>query len=119
MQRQLPIISPADLAYLKHAFSDLPNFQSENTLDPIDPLNYCGFGNESCLHIAAFRGDLKAINLLINADLDINAKGDMGSTPLHMAYSGKQAEAITLLLSKGANPELRDEFGRLPKECQS
>lgn len=110
----MPIISPEDLDYLKQSFADLPNLQSENTLDPIDPLNYIGFGGDSCLHIAAIRGDLRAIRLLINAGLNVNARGDMGSTPLHLAYLGKQTVAVALLLSKGADATLKDEFGRMP-----
>jgi ankyrin repeat protein len=107
-----------DQLYLKAVFADILNFESDNIFDPIDPLIYRTPEGHTCLHLAAFRGNIRAISLLARAGLDINAKGDMGSTPLHMAYSGNQAEAIAFLLALGANPELRDEFGCVPKDCQ-
>ena len=115
MQR-LPMISAKDIQYLLHSFRDLDNLQSENILDPIDPFTYVGFGGDTCLHYAAFRGDLRAIELLICGGVDINARGDMGATPLHSAHQAGKTEVITFLLSKGADPEIKDEFGRKPAE---
>jgi len=51
--------------------------------------------------------------LLLKAGLDVNARGDMGTTPLHCA---KTDEIVSLLLTAGASTQIRDTFGRLPLE---
>jgi ankyrin repeat protein len=105
-----------DLLYLKITFKDLLNYDSEKIFDEIDPLTYMLPEGDSCLHIAAFRGDIRAIKILISAGLDLNKKGDMSCTPLHIAYREKQKAVIDLLIQSGADQTAVDEFGRIPKE---
>jgi ankyrin repeat protein len=107
-----------DLLYLKNAFKDLLNYQSENPFDEIDPLLYSLPEGDSCLHLAASRGDIRSMKLLISAGLDLNKKGDMSCTPLHIAYGENQKAAVDLLIQSGADQNAVDEFGRTPKECQ-
>jgi ankyrin repeat protein len=57
----------------------------------------------SGLHAAAHRGDIAAIERLIAAKTDINARDSYGRTPLHVAtYAGK-IEAIRVLAKAGAD----------------
>ncbi len=57
----------------------------------------------SGLHAAAHRGDIAAIERLIAAKTDINARDSYGRTPLHVAaYAGK-TEAIRVLAKAGAD----------------
>ena len=112
-------MSNDDLLYLKTAFQDLLNYQSENIHDEINPLTFLLPEGDSCLHLAVSRGDIRATKLLISAGLDLNKKGDMSCTPLHIAYAENQITAIDLLIQSGADQNVHDEFGRIPIDCQA
>ncbi len=111
MQQQLTQI---ELDELRVAFADVQNYESNDPLAPIDPLTYRVPDDDTCLHIAARRGDLRSIELLLKAGLDINIKGDMSMTPLHCAST---QEIANYLLKNGAALNIKDEFGRLPLEA--
>lgn len=49
------------------------------------------------LHAAATRGDMPALEKLIGAKVDLNARDAYGRTPLHVATYARQAEAIRAL----------------------
>ena len=106
-------LSESELNTLVASFADVTNYEAEDPLTPIDPITYIAPDNDTCLHIAARRGDLHSIKLLLKAGLDINACGDMGTTPLHCA---KIKEVVDYLIEHGASLDIRDEFGRLPLE---
>ena len=108
-----------DLEYLKHVFIDLTNYESDDPLDEIDPLTYELPEGDSCLHIGVGRGDIRAVKLLIDGGLDINKKGDMSLTPLHVAYKHRQFEIAELLVECGADEKALDEFGRIPIQLES
>lgn len=80
---------------------------------PNDPLSFVDRSSDTLLHIAAQLNDLETIEALLEAGMNANCIGDMGTTPLHCAWS---EEATNLLLSYGASNTIRDEFGRLPGE---
>ncbi len=98
---------------LAAAFTDVQNYESEDPLAPIDLLNYRAPDEDTCLHIAARRGDVRSLELLLKAGLDIDDRGDMGTTPLHCARTQETAD---FLVKSGASLDIRDEFGRLPLE---
>ena len=56
------------------------------------------------LHLAAEKGDTKAIAALIDEGADPNAKDDWGKLPLHWAAENGHVAAITVLLAAGADP---------------
>jgi ankyrin repeat protein len=85
--------------------------ESEDPLEPIDPLTYRAPDGDNCLHVAAFRGDERLVNLLLKAGLDVNTQGDMGYTALHYATT---PEVIALLLSNGASATIENDFGKSP-----
>jgi ankyrin repeat protein len=68
------------------------------------------------LHIAAQLGDLPTVQLLLNANVDVNQIGDMGRTALHYAKLNKKDDVAALLISHGAYTDIRDEFGKLALE---
>ena len=108
----MPIqLSPAEIAELKLAFADLLNYESEDPCTPIDPLTYCAPDNDNCLHIAAHRGDLRNVQLLVRAGLDVNRPGDMGYTPLHYAST---PEVFYFLVESGSSQLVKNEFGNIP-----
>lgn len=73
-----------------------------------------GYG-DSPLHIVANWGDIEAIEILVSAGADINAKGETGFTPLHCAAEQNRPAAILKLLQLGARI-LENDDGETPLE---
>ena len=66
---------------------------------------------DSVLHLAIVRRDGDTAEALVRAGADINARGDMGSTPLHYARRFGMPGIADVLLTAGADSSLKDEFG--------
>ena len=115
----MPVMTPDDQKYLRLAFADLMNLLSDDPLDPIDPTTYREPSGDTCLHIAAIRGDLRAAQILLSAGLDINLRGDMGNTPLHYANAFNHFNVEQFLLKRGANANLVNEFGETAISCDT
>jgi ankyrin repeat protein len=96
-----------DIIYPWH----LINYESEDPCDEVDPVTYVAPDGDTCLHSAAFRGELRAVELLVKAGLDVNQPGDMGKTPLHYADT---PEIVAFLLANGARTDVVNLFGRSP-----
>lgn len=83
----------------------------------VDVRNYKG---KTALHYAAKAGFSKVINLLIEKGATVDATDNNGETPLFDAIrstikSGeKQRAALEALLTKGANPNLKNRKGLTP-----
>ena len=60
------------------------------------------------LHQAAEKGDIGAIERLLAALADPNARNEDGDTPLHRAASEGHTEAVSALLAAGADLNARD-----------
>ena len=70
------------------------------------------------LHIFAGRGDVGAVKALLAAGAQVNARGDLGLTPLGCAVTvARSARVAEVLLDAGADPAARDEFGRSPLDA--
>ena len=104
-------LSKAEVTELNEAFSDLTNYEGDDPCAPIDPVTYRAPDGDTCLHTAARRGNFRAAELLIKAGVDVNALGDMRYTPLHWATT---PAIVELLLSNGADPALKNDFGQSP-----
>jgi len=91
----------------------MTTLRSDGSCVPIDPVTFVDKNGDTLLHIAAQLNDLETMEALMQAGLNANSVGDMGTTSLHCAWS---EEAANLLLSYGALNTIRDEFGRLPGE---
>lgn len=104
-------LTEAEIQELQTKYSYLTNYEAEEPDAPIDPLTYVDSNGDTLLHIAAQRGDLRAIELLLRSGADVNRLGDMGNTALHYA---KVHDVARLLLKHGASADICNEFGQRP-----
>ncbi|MEA2705073.1 MAG: uncharacterized protein QOD63_3018 [Actinomycetota bacterium] len=68
------------------------------------------------LSLAAFFGQPQAVDLLLTRGADVGAvsRNAMQVQPLHAATAARNAEAVTLLLNAGADPDARQQGGWTP-----
>lgn len=87
---------------------DVYGFFLPQTVDDVYP-----WGGFSALHIAASRGQLKTVQSLISlgANVNLQAKGSRGRTPLMCAYQYHRTDVAKLLLESGSDPNIRDYWG--------
>ncbi|XP_036742182.2 transient receptor potential cation channel subfamily A member 1 isoform X1 [Manis pentadactyla] len=66
--------------------------------------------NTSPLHRAAEEGQVELMEMILNDSSCevLNVMDDYGNTPLHWATEKNQVESVKFLLSRGANPNLRN-----------
>ena len=64
------------------------------------------------LHSAAEGGNEVIIETLLSSGLDIDSRGNDGTTPLMVAAAKGDEKTVDLLLSKGADPHLKNFIGR-------
>ena len=64
------------------------------------------------LHSAAEGGNEVIIETLLSSGLDIDSRGNDGTTPLMVAAAKGEEKTVDLLLSKGADPYLKNFIGR-------
>lgn len=65
------------------------------------------------IHFAAMNGHIAVVEELLNRGVPPNIRGFQKNTPLHYARDNK--EMIDLLTSRGADPKLRNQFGKKPR----
>jgi ankyrin repeat protein len=89
--------------------------------DPSKPKSVNGDGLTP-LHFFAIKGDVQAIQSLLDSGAAVNAKVALndsaaarrGDTPLHLAAREGKLEAVALLLSRGADARVADDEGITP-----
>ena len=109
-----PQLSSNQIIYLQKRFADLINYEGDDPTAPIDPMTYRGSGGDSLLHIAAFRGDVQSVTLLLDAGINPNIIGEMGYTPLHYAALIGDRDTASILIARGARTDATNEFGEAP-----
>ena len=69
------------------------------------------------IHEAAHNCSTACLCLLLRAGADVNARGNNGATPLHIASEAGHVDAAKVLIAAGANLEVRDGRGHTPLRC--
>ena len=78
-----------------------------------------GKWRDTPLHRAAFWGYTEVVELLINNEVDVNAKDDYGCTPLHDAAEYSHLEIAEMLIGRGPNMNALDNIGDTPLDLAS
>lgn len=94
-------LSESDMLSLKTFFSDITLYDSDDNDVEIDPLTYISPEGDTCLHIAVIRKDFDIVKLLLDANLDVNAKDYMGCTPMYFAEAKGLKKIKNLLAQYG------------------
>ncbi|GAB1316314.1 hypothetical protein MFIFM68171_06524 [Madurella fahalii] len=66
------------------------------------------------VHMAALKGQVKILEILLNKGADINVIDSTGRTPLHCAVEGSRMDTVKLLVDRGADVSLTDSKGVSP-----
>ena len=72
------------------------------------------WNEDTPLHIAAYFGYGDIVELLLNHQVDVNAKNSHGKTPLHRATFNGHKDVVNLLLTHGAIVNAKDNYGDTP-----
>ena len=76
-------------------------------------------GGYTPLHFAAQQGSISAATLLVAAGAQVEIADGFGNTALHKAafqFQGGDPALIRLLLDAGADPDIRNNTGKSPRE---
>lgn len=93
---------------------DGPPAAVEAYLDAGEDVNARDSQDQTALHVAAFKGDIPLLKLLLRHGADVDARDRKHWTPLHWAASNGHALATELLLRHGADPDAADKFQTTP-----
>mgnify|MGYP001952137090 FL=1 len=101
------VANQEEVSRLLAEYSSLPEFSGLECASA-DSLSLFG---DRPVHIAASRGDINEIRLILDAGADINCKGEHGYTALHNAVAQGHRAAVEYLLTQGADPDSVNDDG--------
>jgi ankyrin repeat protein len=107
-------LTESEVKEIQERYPYLTNFDDDDLIGPIDPVSYKDSNGDTLLHIAARLGDLRTIQMLLSAGLNIDQTGDMSCTALHYAQMKGHSEVVKYLLDQGASKTVINDFGKLP-----
>lgn len=72
------------------------------------------YDGDLALHVAAFRGAIEDVALLLDAGAQPNTSNADGWTVLHAAIAGKSPDCVAALLACGADPNFQGDWPLSP-----
>jgi ankyrin repeat protein len=78
--------------------------------DPPVTVHSTTLDDDTPLHVACVWGDISAIDLLLAGGADVNARGDLNTTPLYNAVSFERVRCVERLLNAGATTDDPNEL---------
>uniref|UniRef100_A0A8P4KN91 Ankyrin repeat domain 6b n=1 Tax=Dicentrarchus labrax TaxID=13489 RepID=A0A8P4KN91_DICLA len=66
----------------------------------------------SPLHLAAYKGHIEVVHILLKAGCDLDIQDDAGDTPLHVAAALNHKKTVRLLLEAGADSRICNNAGQ-------
>ena len=88
-------------------YQSLPEF-CDRTLSDVNQISLFG---EYPIHIAATRGSVEELSLLLKHGATLNVSGEHGYTPLHEAVEQGNLDAVKWLLENGADRKAKNNDG--------
>jgi ankyrin repeat protein len=76
-----------------------------------------GWDGDTPLHVACVWGDLTAIDLLLAGGADVNARGELDTTPLYNAVSFERVRSVQRLLRAGATADDPNQLSCTARQC--
>ena len=73
-----------------------------------------GCGPSVSINEDARDGNIEAVKQHLDTGTDVNAKGELGETPLHFAAQRGHKEIVELLLAKDADVNAKEDHGETP-----
>ena len=77
-------------------------------------INARDYDGSAVLHAAAQGGHIRAVQLLIDHDADVDAKTNLDETPLHFAARDAHLAVVKMLVARGANIRAKSRAGQTP-----
>ncbi|AVP87645.1 hypothetical protein phytr_7050 [Candidatus Phycorickettsia trachydisci] len=74
-------------------------------------------GTLSLVHTAAINGEVEVMRMLLDANVDKEARSINGGTPLHYAAIEGHVEVVKMLLDANADKDARDDKSATPLHC--
>ncbi|AMU97536.1 MULTISPECIES: ankyrin repeat domain-containing protein [Xanthomonas] len=93
-------------------YGQLPEYIGIRLLD----VNQVSLFGDRPINIAATRGSISELEVLVSLGADVNSAGEHGYTPLHNAVEQGMVVAVKWLLERGANKEAVNDAGMTPRE---
>ena len=70
--------------------------------------------DKTALHVAANRGQVDMVRLLLDYKASVNVQDEDGDRPLHLCAFNSEPEIAEILVQHGANPNLMNHRGATP-----